>query len=537
MSARRTDSGKNALEICEEATALLRAATPGIWLNYFVGTMPMVLGFLYFWSDMTRGHQDGDRLVAGSLLLSALFIWMKAWQVIFAARLREVVTNAEPRRIAAGDFLRLAAAQARWQPWGLILLPLAAVLALPMGWVYAYYQNLVAVGIKSVSGREDPKASVHTASVEQAKLWPQQNHLILLTVSGIFVFVFVNVAIALVLMPKLLVMFFGVRELFEPSIWLVLNTTFLAVTGAIAHLIVDPWIKAIYVLRCFYGDSQTTGEDLRVGMMRAASLRRAAAKTALACLLFNVAPAVHAAEESDQLDQAITEVLSQPEYQWKFPREVPAEENRGVVAEFFAKIAGAGMKGVRVFFRWIGDLLDWIARKLGGTGTSKPGSWGIGDPKVLLYLCLAFVAVLLVVIAVRNRGRFREQNGVAIAEPVVPFPDLRDENVAADALPEDEWLKLAEQMRASGDLRLAIRALFLASLSELARRQVVQIAKFKSNRDYQREIARRSAAVPLRPGAFGVIVSVYERVWYGLYEPSGEMFRTCEENARLLRTC
>ena len=117
------------------------------------------------------------------------------------------------------------------------------------------------------------------------------------------------------------------------------------------------------------------------------------------------------------------------------------------------------------------------------------------------------------------------------------MPDLRDENVAADALPEDEWLKLAEEMRASGDLRLAIRALFLAALSDLARRQLVQIAKFKSNRDYQREITRRSAAVPQRTSAFSAMMAVYERVWYGLYEPSGNMFSECEENVRLLRAC
>ena len=116
------------------------------------------------------------------------------------------------------------------------------------------------------------------------------------------------------------------------------------------------------------------------------------------------------------------------------------------------------------------------------------------------------------------------------------MPDLLDENLAADALPEDEWLKLAEQMRASGDLRLAIRALFLAGLAELARRQVVQIAKFKSNRDYQREItleARQCRSAPVRSLPWWAFTSV----WYGLYVPSGSMFSECEENVRVLRTC
>ena len=538
MSAQGTKTAKGAIELCEEATVLLRCAPIETWSYYFAGTLPMVLGLLYFWSDMTRGHQAGDRLVTGSLLLSALFIWMKAWQVLFAARLREVITDAEPEQVSVGGFLRIAVEQACWQPWGLILLPIAAVLAFPMGWVYAYYQNLVALGLKSARpSNEEANQSVHAAAVAQAKLWPQQNHLVLLTISGLYLFVFLNVAIALVLVPKLLVMLFGIRELFEPGIWLMLNTTFLAVVGAITHLIMDPFIKAVYVLRCFYGESQTTGEDLRVRMNCAAALRRTAAKAALVCLLLNCVPTAHAAEESAELDQAITEVLTQPEYKWKFPREIAIEENRGLIADFFAKIADAVARWLRVVFRWIGDILDWIARKLRGSSSSEPGGWGFGDPKVLLYICLAFVAVLLVIIVVRNRQSFHRRNQVVIAESVPSIPDLRDENVAADALPEDEWLKLAEQMRASGDLRLAIRALFLAALSELARRQVVQIAKFKSNRDYQREITRRSAAVPQRTSAFSAMVGIYERVWYGLYEPSGNMFSECEENVRILRTC
>ena len=538
MSAQGTNAGKPAIDICEEATVLLRNAPIETWSYYFAGTMPMVLGLIYFWSDMTRGPQAGDRLVTGSLLLSLLFIWMKAWQVLFAARLRAVLTDAEPQPVSVRSFFRIAASQARWQPWGLILFPIAAVLAFPMGWVYAYYQNLVITGGKGVGhGSDALDQGVHAAAVAQAKLWPQQNHLLLLTISGLFVFVFLNVAIALVLIPKLLVMFFGVRELFEPGLWLVLNTTFLAVAGAITHLIMDPFIKAVYVLRCFYGESQTTGEDLRVRMQRATFLRRTAVRAALVCLLFNCAATTDAAEQSAELDQAITEVLTQSEYKWKFPREMVVEENRGVIAEFFAKIADAAARGIKVIFRWIGNVLDWLARKFKPSGPSNPGSWGFGDPKFLLYLCLVFVAVLLVIIVVRNRRTFQRRNDIVIAESVPPIPDLRDENLAADALPEDEWLKLAEQMRASGDLRLAIRALFLASLSELARRQVVQIAKFKSNRDYQREITRRSAAVPQRASAFSAMVAVYERVWYGVYEPSGSMFTECEESVRVLRTC
>ena len=116
MKTKGSNPGKGSLEICEEATFLLRNTPMGVWAYYFVGTMPLVLGVLYFWSDMTRGQQAADRLVLGSLALAVLFIWMKVWQVVFAARLRDLITDSAPEEISVRGFLRIAFAQARWQP-------------------------------------------------------------------------------------------------------------------------------------------------------------------------------------------------------------------------------------------------------------------------------------------------------------------------------------------------------------------------------------------------------------------------------------
>jgi hypothetical protein len=541
MKTGERNPGKGSIDLCEEATFLLRQAPVAVWAYYFLGTMPFLLALLYFWSDLTRGQQAGDRLALGSLVLALLFIWMKTWQAAFAARLRDVITDTEPLRISARGWMRTAVDQARWQPWGLLLLPISSVLAFPFGWVYAYYQNLVALGTKSMNSKQDGRGtgeiSIHAAAVEQAKLWPQQNHLLLLILSGLFIFVFVNMAIALVLVPRILITFFGVKEIFEPSFWLIANTTFLAVVTVITHLVLDPFIKTLYVLRCFYGESQTTGQDLRVRMIRAARSERAAALGLLAFALISFAPSSAAAEHAEELNTAISEVLNQPEYKWKFPREIVPQENDGPLADFLANVGQALRRAGRAFIDWIGAVIDWLDKKFGREPSTGKGGWGLGDPQTLLYLCLTAVVVLLAILIWRNRSSFRRNSLMVVAETAPPIPDLRSDDVAADALPEDEWLKLAEQMRLSGDLRLAIRALFLAALADLARRQVVSIAKFKSNRDYQRELARRSAAVPQRSASFSVLTGIYERVWYGLYEPSGNMFAECEENVRVLKTC
>ena len=71
--------------------------------------------------------------------------------------------------------------------------------------------------------------------------------------------------------------------------------------------------------------------------------------------------------------------------------------------------------------------------------------------------------------------------------------------------------------------RLALRALYLASLAHLAEQGMLAIARHKSNRDYQNELARRAHAVPGVTDAFGQNVLLFERVWYGMHAITREL--------------
>jgi len=54
-----------------------------------------------------------------------------------------------------------------------------------------------------------------------------------------------------------------------------------------------------------------------------------------------------------------------------------------------------------------------------------------------------------------------------VSEAIFPVPDLADENIRADQLPEDGWTKLARELLERGEFRLAMRAFYLASLAHL----------------------------------------------------------------------
>jgi len=104
------------------------------------------------------------------------------------------------------------------------------------------------------------------------------------------------------------------------------------------------------------------------------------------------------------------------------------------------------------------------------------------------------------------------------AQPPPPAPDLASDDVTADQLPEEAWLGLARQMVEQGDYRLALRALYLAALAHLGERQIISIARHKSNRDYQREMRRRRPAQEELHTTFAGAVRDFERAWYGMHE-------------------
>ena len=116
-------------------------------------------------------------------------------------------------------------------------------------------------------------------------------------------------------------------------------------------------------------------------------------------------------------------------------------------------------------------------------------------------------------------------------------PDLNDESVTAAQLPEDEWLKLARELVSKGDLRLALRAFYLATLAHLSAREIVSIARFKSNHDYVTEVNRRARGSQELRAAFSANVSSFDRAWYGLYDVTTEALAQFQTNFERIRSC
>lgn len=533
----RRRAGFPALDLIEEAVALLRRAPASAHLAYYVGAMPFWLGVLYFVSDMGRDAYAASQLTDWSLGLALLYLWKKTWQTVSAAKLRATLAGVPDAPWTPGRIARTVALQAAIQPWGLLLRAVAAVITLPFVWVSAFFQNATVLGDGTPHSQ-----SLASRCLTQAKLWPGQAHLAVSLVLVFTLFVWLNVTAALGAVPAMLKMLFGIESMYSRSGLAFMNTTFFAASFALTSLAVDPLRKAIFVLRCFQGAARHSGEDLTGELQRFAR-----AALAAAALLF-FAPVAYSSDKPDrpassdttraaEIDRRIGEVLARREYAWRAPRAKEAAAKKPAWLEQWLSDAGKTIdKWGRAFFRQIGRFFRWIGQVFNPPKISTPSGpaidWVGLSQAVLALLVLALLGVLGWAL---GRGwRPRRKTIVANAAAAV-MPDLRSDDVVADQLPEDGWLVLAREHASRGELSLALRAAWLAGLAHLGQRELIRIARHKSNRDYERELRRRARdRAPLLAAFDDNLLSV-ERSWYGRHEVSADSFEAFQRNLERIR--
>ena len=137
---------------------------------------------------------------------------------------------------------------------------------------------------------------------------------------------------------------------------------------------------------------------------------------------------------------------------------------------------------------------------------------------------------VLIFVLVRILRRLRSEPAEKASLAAVPIPDLNDEGIKADDLPADRWLLLAKELTEKGELRPAMRALYLATLAQLGEHDMITIEMYKSNRDYENELKRRAHESKELRLLFAKSLNVFERVWYGMYSIAGSDFEQFAAN-------
>ena len=609
---------KGAFDIIEEAFHLLRQSPFRLLAGYCIGTLPFVLAVAYFWADMSKSAFARTRLPEGTLALTVLFVWMKTWHAVYARTLWAAVAAESPPRWRAADLFRIAARQTIVQPSGLLVLPLALILMIPFGAAYAFYQNFTVLD----DGQRGDVRELARKAAHMAALWPKQNHVLIWALSpfllitavafylvlipivaaltpnwtGAFLAVYatlyllvlaplspfgmavaVNLGLAMLQLPQLLHMLLGVQTVFVQHPSGMLNSTFFAVVCSLTYCCMDPLVKAVYVLRVFYGQSLRNGDDLLI------ELKRCAAKTstiialglfAFLALLSGAAaaqeapgdPAPFAAEEAgsgltgnvldaathsdaalepaqlrvspEELTRALDRELQERQYAWRLPRSPIPETEEGLIASVLRTIAETMRKWVRMALHWVRSILDWLADHMrpGGEDSAPLSQIGL-TLRLFLILLLAGLSAVVGVLLFRLWKQHQRHALDIAALAIQAQPDLENEETCAEQLPEEGWLALARELAEKGELRLALRAAFLATLAHLAQMEWIRIARFKSNREYRNELRRHALAKPETVERFSQSVAVFERVWYGAHETTRDLLERVLANQEELRRC
>lgn len=133
-------ASKGAVELLEEAVYLLRSAPISALAAYYAGSVPFILGFLFFWADLSQSAFGYDHCAPAALGLALLYAWMTYWQSVFVQKLQAELAPDS----STGNPRRRGLLQVALQPTKFLILPLAALTVLPYATVYAFYQNLMA---------------------------------------------------------------------------------------------------------------------------------------------------------------------------------------------------------------------------------------------------------------------------------------------------------------------------------------------------------------------------------------------------------
>ena len=82
-----------------------------------------------------------------------------------------------------------------------------------------------------------------------------------------------------------------------------------------------------------------------------------------------------------------------------------------------------------------------------------------------------------------------------------------------------------------------MRAFYLASLAHLAERELITIARSKSNHEYERELRRRAHTLSELATVFEQSVIVFDRVWYGMHDVNAELVKDFSAKMERIKAC
>lgn len=164
-----------------------------------------------------------------------------------------------------------------------------------------------------------------------------------------------------------------------------------------------------------------------------------------------------------------------------------------------------------LFQKWLDDIINWFSRTFPGRPESSAAPVGLDSLKIGLQLLIFALIVGLIGFLLYRFAPFVFDRFTDRVQRERKDRVILGERVAADQVASDLFGE-AETLARSGDLRAAIRKGYIATLCDLSDRNVVRLARYKTNRDYLREVRKHTVLFD----GLTHLTGSFERSWYGL---------------------
>jgi hypothetical protein len=502
--------------VFDDAVRLLRQSSLATLLCHWAGSAPLALALLLFRNQVTRPRAPASTVAISAFALSLLLLWMNCWRSVFAGRLRRQLSGAADPPWTPHRVYRLIIAQAWFGATKLFVLPLSMLIVFTAADTVAFYRI---VAVLADRGDLDPW-QLRLRARQIAASARRENWSILPVMLFLQLLVAVNLTLALAAMPQLFRILTGIETAFSRSgMFFVANPLFPFLVLAVSWLALDPYVQAVYCVRCFRAESVETGEDIRAGLRR---IRAMSAVTA-AALLFLIAVPGSGAEPADavspqQLDQAIHRAVQSHEYDWRLPGDRAASSPaESWIVDATNRAMASLQRAGRSLRQALKDFFKWLLGQFGAAPEPAAGAPPVSVLHRSVYLLIGLLMAAALWLAWQKSLAWRKRRAHAAAPgPAMAVPG-DPEDLAPDRLPEEQWLALAARCLLEQNFRLALRAYYLANLAWLGRAQWITIHAGKTNREYELELRRKARAFPDTRGLFGANIAAFERAWYGLH--------------------
>ena len=227
--------------------------------------------------------------------------------------------------------------------------------------------------------------------------------------------------------------------------------------------------------------------------------------SSIAFKLEEIQTSVETGRTKDEDKQKLSEILRREEYQ----KPEQAEES-------------AFQRALRNLVEWFMDL--WPKPQPASPQTVT----GFGSVAQGLQIVLVLILIGLVIFLIYKLISFffprlkRRTKRTKPKKRIILGEEIGEDEVASDLFGE------AERLAQAGDIRGAIRKGYIALLCDLSDRRIIGLARYKTNRDYVRDVRSRRELHPRMKS----VTDTFERHWYGPEQSESEDWKHFSEGCR-----